>query len=229
MPPWAEVDRIAHELSAEMHEDALPWLYDNSTEYIAEMRKVKEWFVKVLPGTRRHLGIEREKEGEATEVGAPHPCVTSAVLHIFQRCEQQVYIQGCFNWSYLCRCARAVGLELASGTTDLEVLNSEIISIFRAGRITRLGDELFSLHMDMLFLRLAHRRSHAALKTILAHGKDSISQEIAIMVETLRWFEETDAKELASRWQEDLNALRKSAPKQPSPKRRLLRRMKGMK
>lgn len=214
LPPWAEIDRMARELQADMHEDALPWLYKGATEYVAEMRRVREWFAQVLPGTRRQIGIVREREDEnATEkVGAPHPCVTAAVLEIFQRCEQEVYIQGCMNWSYLCRCARAVGLELASGTTDLEALNSELISIFRAGRITRLGDELFNLHMDMLFLRLARRRSHAALKTIIAHGKDAISQEIAIMVETMRWFEDQDAVAVARRWQEDLNELRKSLP-----------------
>ena len=121
-----------------------------------------------------------------------------------------MYVQGCFNWSYLCRSARAVGLELASGTTDLEALNSEIIDIFRAGRITTLGDELFSMHMDMLFLRLARRRSYASLRTILAHGKNSVSQEIAIMVELLQWFEQEDPKSLAEAWQRDLNALRMS-------------------
>eukprot|EP00959_Pyramimonas_sp_CCMP1952_P242197 5062631-Pyramimonas_sp.AAC.1 len=67
--------------------------------------------------------------------------------------------------------------------------------------------------MDMLFLRLARRRSHAALRTILAHGKDAVSQEIAIMVETLRWFEEADARELARLWQGDLDAFRKTIPK----------------
>ena len=101
-------------------------------------------------------------------------------------------------------------MELASGTTDLEALNSEIIDIFRVGRITTLGDELFSMHMDMLFLRLARRRSYASLRTILAHGKNSVSQEIAIMVELLQWFEQEDPKSLAEAWQRDLNALRMS-------------------
>ena len=83
--------------------------------------------------------------------------------------------------------------------------------------------------MDMLFLRLARRRTHAALKTIIAHGKDAISQEI-IMVETLRWFEEADARELAVEWQKDLNNLRTSssspAPK-PKTRGRRKKRMKG--
>ena len=228
-PPWGEIDRMARELEADLHEDALPWLYKDGAEYVAEMRRVRDWFVQVLPGTRRQVGIVREgvEENATQKIGAPHPCVTAAVLEIFQRCEQEVYIRGCMNWSYLCRCARAVGLELASGTTDLEALNKELISIFRAGQITRLGDELFKLHMDMLFLRLARRRSHAALKTIIAHGKDAISQEIAIMVETLRWFEDEDALEVAQRWQDDLNELRRSLPK-PQARKTPLRRKRRL-
>ena len=224
LPPWAELERIAQRLSATLHEDALPWMYASSGEYVAEMLKVKDWFVKVLPGNRCRVGILRERGEDADEVGAAFPCVTPSVLDIFQRCEDEVYLRGCMNWSYLCRCARAVGLEMVSGTTDLEVLNSEIISIFRAGRITRLGEELFNLHMDMLFLRLARRRSHSALETVIAHGKDAISQEIAIMVESLRWFEEEDAEELMCRWQEDLNNLRSSLPRVLSPRMRLVRR-----
>ena len=47
----------------------------------------------------------------------------------------------------------------------------------------------------MLFLRLGSRRSHSSLRTILAHGKDTVSQEIALMHDTLRWFEEGGAME----------------------------------
>ena len=78
---------------------------------------------------------------------------------------------------------------MGSGTTDLEVLNSEIIGIFRSGRITTLGDELFNMHMDLLFLRLVRRRSHAAFRTIIAHGKDTYAQEVALLLELMRWFD----------------------------------------
>ena len=123
---------------------------------LTRCKKSRSGFSRFCPGPDAISGFLAKRMGalEAAEaIGSPHPCVTNGVAQIFNRCQDKEYIQGCFNWSYLCRCARAVGLELASGTTDLDVLCSQIISIFRAGRITRLGDELFSMHMDMLFLR----------------------------------------------------------------------------
>eukprot|EP00959_Pyramimonas_sp_CCMP1952_P442636 9266115-Pyramimonas_sp.AAC.1 len=61
-------------------------------------------------------------------------------------------------------------------------------------------------------LRLARRRSHAALQAVLAHGKDKATREIAIAVGTSRWFEEADAKELARLWKGDLDDLRETIP-----------------
>jgi hypothetical protein len=106
VPPWGEIERIARELSTELHVDAMPWLYNDEAEYLAEVVKVKHWFMQVLPGTRRNVGIARETEGEAATpnpAGGPHPCATPAILEIFQRCEEKTFLQGCFNWSYSAR------------------------------------------------------------------------------------------------------------------------------
>jgi hypothetical protein len=171
---------------------------------------VDPWFENVLPGVRRRLGIQGhpcEQQPSEPEVGSALPCINAFVKDILLRCERPIYIRGCLNWSLLCSFARGVGLEIGSGTADLEVLNSEIISIFRAGRITSLGDELFSMHMDMLFLRLARRRSHAAFRTIIAHGQDTFAQEIAILLEIMRWFEAMDGATAAAHWQASLDDL----------------------
>eukprot|EP00959_Pyramimonas_sp_CCMP1952_P002998 62115-Pyramimonas_sp.AAC.1 len=78
----------------------MPWHCNDEAEYLAEVVKVKDWFAQVLPGTRRNVGIACEREGEPAApnpVGAPHPCVTPAILQLFQRCEDKIYLQGCTN------------------------------------------------------------------------------------------------------------------------------------
>ena len=47
------------------------------------------------------------------------------------------------------------------------------------------------------------------------------------MVETLRWFEDEDALEVAQRWQDDLNELRRSLPK-PQARKTPLRRKRRL-
>lgn len=213
MPPWTEIERAAAAFKAELHPSALPWGYGSVEEYVAELYKVKDWFVHVAPGHRRRMGIRREATDEGPgepHIGHPMPCVNDAVSEILRRCERPVYTQGCLNWSHLCNQARRVGLEIASGTTDLEVLNSEIISIYRSGRIIALGAELFSIHMDLLFLRLVRRRSHAATRIVIAHGKDSVAQEFAITLDILRWFEQSEPAQLAAAWQATLDQQRSS-------------------
>ena len=83
MPPWVKLERIAQRLSATLHEDALPWMYPSSGEYVAEMLKVKDWFVKVLPGHCCPVGIAREKGEDTDEIGAALPCVK---LNLFCTC-----------------------------------------------------------------------------------------------------------------------------------------------
>ena len=210
LPPWTEVEHVANRFAVKLHSAALPWCYETHADYLAEKEKVRDWFTHVLPGTHRRVGIDGHAEAQAEEpaIGAPHPCINKAVQTLMDNCGREVYLRGCFNWSGLCRMARSVGLEMASGTTDVEVLCSEIIGIFRAGRISRMGEEAFSMHMDLLFLRLARRRSHASLRTIISHGKDRFGQELAILLDLVQWFTESEPQTIAARWQDALDTAR---------------------
>ena len=119
---------------------------------------------------------------------------------------------------------------MGSGTTDVEVICSKIIGIFCAGRISKMGDVAFSMHMDLLFLRLARRRSHAALYTILACGKDRFAQELGILLELVQWFTDSDPESLAGEWQAALDGTRRQLKLVPAePKRRGLKRKSSMK
>ncbi len=83
---------------------------------------------------------------------------------------------GCTHWGIIMDALRAGGVDLASGTTDVEAFNAEWITLFRGHCIKSVGRELFGILSDVLFLRVLRRRSHAGSRPSFAAGKNTIAQ-----------------------------------------------------
>jgi len=156
-PPWTEVERLAHITKAKIR--AHPWQWNSKEAYETEIHRLQDWFTAVVPGTRRHRGLLRDHE--LSEGGGPHPVVSEGVADLLRRCLRPVYLEGCMHWASVAHWLRCAGIEPANGTTDVETGNAEIISALRAGKVSRLSKEAFALHADLLFLRVAARRSRA--------------------------------------------------------------------
>lgn len=78
---------------------------------------------------------------------------------------------------------------------------------FRAARITRMCDLTFSMHRDILVLRVAHRRSHAGLRLVAAHSRAHAAYDLSLMQEIIECLS-TDEATLATRWREELRTRR---------------------
>ena len=221
LPPWGELSRLAALLNVPLHAASSPWKLPDHRTYMEKTQRRLDWFANVVPGKKRRLGILRPVADVqcADDENCGEGCVvTPAVRDHARRCQREIYWRGCENWAVMCHWLRSAGVEPASGTTDVEVANAEIIDALRAGRISSIGELSFDMHADVVFLAVVHRRSHAGMTTQAAHSKRGFARAFGMMEALIECLAGDEAA-LAAQWQAKLDQQR-AADARPMKRRR---------